>query len=144
MHHLPSLFSFFSLQFQIVSITFTMNNLQCLFSFFFAVPNHFKQCQNAFFRKNVFKRFSAVPIISNTTTVHILEIFFLIFSNTIRMHASETLFLKCYLQFQIVSITVTVHALDIVFKMFSAVPNTIKMHTLETLHLVAIYKVLLI
>ena len=71
---------------------------------------------------NVFKIFSDVP---NRF-------------NNVRTHVVETMFSRCSLQFQIVSNTVWMHALETLFFFFSAVPNRfkyLKMHALKTLFL---------
>ena len=78
-----TLFSFISLQFQIVSDTTRMHAIQKLFSFFSL----------------------QFQIVSNTVRAHALKTMFLkkslqfqIVSNNIRMHALETLFSKCSLK----------------------------------------------
>ena len=136
MHHLPPLFSLFFLQFQAVSNTATMHNLPSLFSIFSAVTMR----SLAGFRNIVFKGFLQ----------------FQIFSNTVRMHSLETLFKKnCIvfkmfyavpnrLKFRHFSKWFKRHCFRVFSLQFQIVSNTIRMHALETLPLVAIHHVLLI
>ena len=93
MHYLASSFSFYSLQFQIVSNKVKMHHLLSMISIFFtAVPNSFECRKNAPFSVLVFKSVSAV-------------------SNAIRMHHLLSLFSKLCLQFQIVSNAVRMYHL---------------------------------
>ena len=77
------------------------------FHFFLCSSQYFKYRQHACFRDIVFEIMSAVP------------------NRSVRIYSLEALFLKCSLQFQIVS-------------------NTVRMHALESLPLVAIHHALLI
>ena len=94
-HALQTLFSYFSLQFQIVSNIIRMHVLQtlfkksafpnlfkyhpntCLRAIVFpkksAVPKRFKKCQNAFFRDIVLIFSLQFQIVSNTFSMHTLE-----------------------------------------------------------------------
>ena len=62
MHALETLFSKFSLQFQIVSNSTRMYALETLFNFFSVVPNRFKYRQNAFFKHIVFIFFKSISL----------------------------------------------------------------------------------
>mgnify|MGYP007091387758 CR=1 FL=1 len=96
----------------------------------------------------VFILFKQFQIVSNTTRIytkmHALETLFSkcslqfqIVLNTIRMHALETLFSITFLKFYIVSDTTRMHAFERLFSynslQFQIVSNIISMHALETL-----------
>ena len=80
---LETLFIIFCLKLHLVSNTVIIHALETLFSFFSAVPNRFKYCQNSCFRDLVFKTFSEV-----TNRFKYCQI------------APSTLFWKLSLQFQ--------------------------------------------
>ena len=109
-HYLASLFSLFSLQFQIVSNIVRMLFRYISFTCFSAYPNRLKYRQNTCFRDFAFN----------------FSLRFQIVSNTVRMHALELSFSFLSLQFQIVSNTVRLHALETFCLKSSAFPNRFK------------------
>ena len=99
-----------------------------------AVPNCFNYRHNAQFAMLVFNFFLQFQIVSNSITMHALDTLlssislkFPIVLNTMRMHALETF--NFFLQFQTVSTTVKMHAWEILFSQgFFAVSNCFKYH----------------
>ena len=101
--------------------------------------------QNASFSFIAFKTVSASKnIVSKRVILHaspcfhvfIFSLQFQIVSNTVIMHALDTLFSIIFLQFQIVSGNTRMHALETLFSFFlqfQIVLNTVIMHTLEIL-----------
>ena len=146
--------SFFSLQFQIYSITIRMHHFPSLFSIFlcssisFQIPSEctmyhpcyqiflcfklFKCCQNAPFTVFVFKVFSAVP---NTVRMHPLSSFFFKFSRRLPSPLSSLVLIEICIIFLIaVSNSVKSRALVTLFSkislQFKIISKSIRMHTL--------------